>query len=89
MFVAVVARIADQFEFVQRNWLDDGDRQGLGRDRDAFAGSGGATKVVVARPTGTHVTGPVPELVRTRGGGYFFAPSLAGLAALSRASPGD
>jgi Dyp-type peroxidase family len=89
MFVAVVARIADQFEFVQWAWLNDGDRQGLGRDRDPIGGSGDTeTKVVLARPEGTHVTGPVPELVRTRGGGYFFAPSLAGLAALAQEPAG-
>ena len=91
MFVAVVTRLADQFEFVQRHWINDGDAFGLGRAPDVIAATwddmhaidGGRTAVIndARRPI---VWPDVPVVVRTRGGDYFFAPSIAGLRALTR-----
>ena len=84
IFVAVNARLEDQFEFVQRRWLNDGDRQRLGTSHDPFAGSSGSRgNIVLQVGTRTLITDPLPVAVRTMGGEYFFAPSIAGLHALA------
>ena len=83
MFVAVVARLGDQFEFVQRMWLNDGDRQGQGTDRDVIGGGGdGTTRMVLQRPNQPIVIRDIPQFVKTLGGEYFFVPSMAGLCAI-------
>jgi Dyp-type peroxidase family len=94
VFVAVNARLDDQFEFIQTLWLNDGARQRVGATRDLFAGASGPAgaagvadcPIVLQAGPGPVATGRLPETVRTMGGGYFFAPSMAGLRAL--ASPG-
>jgi Dyp-type peroxidase family len=85
VFVAVNARIEDQFEFIQRFWLNDGSRQRVGTARDLFAGASSSTSAAVVQfESGPIVIEPVPPLVRTMGGGYFFAPSMAGLRSLAK-----
>jgi Dyp-type peroxidase family len=84
MFIAVNARIDDQFEFIQRLWINDGDRQRLGASRDIIAGSSLAASTAVLQFDGRSVvTAPNPIFVRTMGGEYFFAPSMSGLRALA------
>ena len=84
MFVAINARLEDQFEFIQRRWLNAGDRQRLGISHDPIAGTSRSPSAVVLQ-TGPLplVTDPAPVAVRTIGGDYFFAPSIAGLRALA------
>lgn len=85
VFVAVVGRIADQFEFVQRLWLGDGARARVGTTPDLFAARAAAPgRVVLQTEGGPVVTEPIGPMVTTMGGGYFFAPSMAGLEALAR-----
>ena len=77
MFIAVNARIEDQFEFIQRLWLNDGDRQRLGASRDVIAGSSrSVSNAVVQVNDEPKVTTEIPVFVRTMGGEYFFAPSM-------------
>ncbi len=84
MFVAVNARIDGQFEFIQRFWLNDGDRQRIGTSRDLIAGSSmSRSEAVLQCEAGPLVLGPVPNVLRTIGGEYFFAPSMAGLEELA------
>ena len=84
MFIAVNARIDDQFEFIQRLWLNDGDRQRLGASRDVVAGSSRSESTIVVQFDGRPVvTTANPRFVQTMGGEYFFAPSMAGLRALA------
>lgn len=85
-FVALNARIDLQFEFIQRDWLNSGEMFGRvgaglcpmtgateGRHTDAFQESG--------RTAGeTHL----PRFVTTRGGDYFFVPSVAALEELKK-----
>jgi len=84
LFVALNARIDLQFEFIQRDWLNTGEvfgRVGAGlcpltgaseeRHTDAFQESGRTAPE-------THL----PRFVTTRGGDYFFVPSLDALSAL-------
>jgi Dyp-type peroxidase family len=84
IFVAVNARIDEQFELIQGLWLNDGNRQRVGTSRDFFAGSSLLTSHAVLQfESGPIVTDPIDNLVRTMGGEYFFAPSMAGLRALA------
>ncbi|MBL8779738.1 MAG: Dyp-type peroxidase [Alphaproteobacteria bacterium] len=84
LFVALNARIDLQFEFIQRDWINTGEvfgRAGAGlcpltgaseqRHTDAFQESGRTAPE-------THL----PRFVTTRGGDYFFVPSLDALGAL-------
>ena len=85
MFIAVNARIEDQFEFIQRLWLNDGDRQRLGASRDLIAGSSESASTAMVQVDGrTLVTAAHRVFIRTMGGEYFFAPSMAGLRELAK-----
>jgi len=90
LFVAYNARIAEQFEFVQSQWLNTGTVLGLGSDPDVIAGSWPEkerrTVTLIDRATGRVEVRAAPRLVRVRGGEYFFVPSLSGLRALVRLS---
>jgi Dyp-type peroxidase family len=84
MFLAFNADIERQFEFVQRQWINDGDKFRQGNDRDPLVGSHVDTGRMVVpgdvrdgRPP--FFCGNIPRFVTTRGGDYFFSPSLTGL----------
>jgi Dyp-type peroxidase family len=80
IFIFFGASIERQFEFVQTVWMNDGDFMEQGTDRDPFSGANdGTTNVVIPwRPVRKRIKG-VPSFVTTRGGGYFFMPSLTAL----------
>ena len=81
VFVCFQASIARQFEVVQRGWVDDGDAFGLGDDRDFLIGRGSPDgKMTIPRRGGAPVVlTPQPDFVTTRGGDYFFVPSVPAL----------
>lgn len=102
MFIALVADIARQFEFLQRNWINNGDTFRLDRtDRDPLIGNNRDARDVPPkdppgqshRETPRKLTVPgatripwalnLPEFVKTRGGDYFFLPSLTALQGLA------
>jgi Dyp-type peroxidase family len=93
MFVCLQSSIERQFEFVQRQWLGDGNVFGLGDDQDPLAAGGsagdgdGAARGMVIQGSPPLFLSGLPRFVRTRGGGYFLLPGRAGLRAL--ASSGD
>jgi len=77
----------DQFEFVQQNWINDGDDFQQGNDADPVVGSRDTGQMVIP---GDEVTGrrpfvcfDIPRFVTTKGGDYFFVPSLSGLSVLA------
>jgi hypothetical protein len=82
LFLAVVGDPGRQFEFVQTEWLADGNVFGRGREEDIFttAGGPGARILLEGRPP-AYVEVPRP-LVTCRGGEYFLLPGLAALRAL-------
>jgi Dyp-type peroxidase family len=82
LFLAVVGDPGRQFEFVQTEWMADGNVFGRGREEDIFttAGGTGARILLEGRPP-AYVTVPRP-LVTCRGGEYFLLPGLAALTAL-------
>jgi len=89
LFVACNVRIAEQFEFIQRFWLNNGSTFGLGDAPDTVAGNWSGTPrplVIQGRPP--VVIEHVPTVATTRGGDYFFVPSRPGLQALARSPAG-
>lgn len=86
-FVALNANLRRQFEFIQQTWLNNCKFGGLSQERDPLIGSAtfepgdeAAARVfsVPGRPVRTRYEG-LPKFVQTRGGEYFFLPSLRAL----------
>lgn len=73
-----------QFEFVQSQWVNDGNFISAGGQKDPIVGvqSGGGDFTYPARPVRKHLQG-LPSFVVTRGGEHLFLPSLRGLGWLS------
>lgn len=88
LFVAYCANISRQFEFVQREWLNDGNALSVGHTADPIAGHGIAPRTFAFEApdgSGPVVLANLPRLVRVRGGEYLFQPSLSGLRYLAGA----
>ncbi|MGY1640545.1 Dyp-type peroxidase [Geodermatophilus sp. SYSU D00703] len=85
LFICYNADIARQFETVQAHWCNDGDTFGLGDDRDWFVGgAGGSGKMTIPADDGRpRFVAVRPDLVRTRGTEYLFAPGMGALRALA------
>jgi len=82
LFLAVVGDPGRQFEFVQTEWLADGNVFGRGREEDIFTTAGGAgARILLEGEPPAYVPVPRP-LVTCRGGEYFLLPGLAALRAL-------
>jgi hypothetical protein len=85
-FIAVNARIHDQFEFIQRQWLNTGSSFRLGADIDLVAGSWpkGAKEMqfVVQGPRPVVIQAPGP-IAKFEGGDYFLMPGMDGLSRLA------
>lgn len=81
-FMAINASISYQFEFLQTEWINNGEFADLSlEDVDPLAGARrGRSRFRIP-----HAGGPprnifnLPELVTLRGGGYYFIPSLTAL----------
>ena len=87
-FVAYMADIERQFEFIQADWCNDGDNVNVGHDRDPFIGRApGDHKFAIPgeQPAFVH---PLVELVVTKGGEYLWAPSIGALDRLASGSWG-
>lgn len=88
MFLAVVADLKRQFEFVQENWLQHPRFAGLSHERDPWVGGpiplGGAeAEVFSVDPDPYRRTVAIQRFVRPRGGAYLFLPGLRALAYLA------
>jgi Dyp-type peroxidase family len=84
IFVAYMSGIERQFEFVQGQWLNNGDNFRQGNDKDPLVGDNdGSGRMVVpgdarsGRPP-VLCTG-LPRFVTVRGGDYFFVPGVTAL----------
>lgn len=78
------ASLSRQFEFVQQQWLNYGLDFNAGNDTCPLVGNHGpgARFVIAADPASGRapfVAGGLPQFVSTRGGDYFFAPSMTAL----------
>jgi putative iron-dependent peroxidase len=80
-FIALNADLERQFEFVQRQWLNNAKFGNLWQETDALGG--GDFSMPGYMPVGTRLTG-LPQFTRVIGGGYFFLPSLSALRFIAR-----
>jgi Dyp-type peroxidase family len=79
MFAFVGARLDRQFEFVQRQWINDGKFIGAPNERDPLIGVQDHGEFTIPkRPIRRRMTG-LPDFVVNRGGEYCFMPSLPAL----------
>ena len=85
-FVAYMADIERQYEFIQANWCNDGDAVRVGHDRDPFVGRADGDHKFTIPGTVPKFVHPLAEVVTTRGGEYLWAPSMAALQALATGS---
>lgn len=89
IFMAIGSSISRQFEFVQQQWINYGNDFKLASDRDPILGNQtaeGGRMVIEGDPeTGKppHFCAAIPRFVETRGGDYFFVPSLTALARIA------
>jgi Dyp-type peroxidase family len=85
LFIALCSRLDQQFEFVQTRWLNGGEAVGhAGTARCPLVGANSGdvqdSFAVPGRPAPyTHL----PRFVTTRGGDYFFMPSIPALRAMA------
>lgn len=84
IFVAAMANLERQFEFVKTEWLNQGLFIGVPDDKDPLAGpnDGGDQFTIPQLPIRRRLT-DVPAFVVNRGGEYFFVPSLSSMRWLS------
>jgi Dyp-type peroxidase family len=80
IFVFAGAHIKRQFEFVKTQWLNDGIFIGAPNEADPLIGSAERTSTftIPHRPIRRRLD-EIPPFVITRGGDYFFAPSLSAM----------
>ena len=80
VFLGMGTGLAEQYEFIKSQWLNDGNFVGLGTEKDAIVGAndGTGTFTVPQRPIRRRLQ-DVPRLVIVRGGEYCFMPSLSAL----------
>ena len=92
IFMALNASLRRQFEFVQQQWMNYGNDFRLANERDALVGNhppeGGSMVVQTepADPRPPFFCAKLPRFVETRGGDYFFIPSLTALRMIGEGS---
>jgi len=91
LFLAYMAGIESQFEFVQREWINYGNDFRQGNDKDPMVGdNNGFGRMVVpgderaGRPP--FLCTGLPRFVSVKGGGYFFVPGLTALRLIAAGS---
>ena len=79
-FIAINASIRRQFELIQSTWCNPGSFNGLFDNKDPVIGNNDGTgNMTVQSPSLRTRLLNINRLVRVRGGGYFFVPSLTAL----------
>jgi Dyp-type peroxidase family len=80
VFVFAGAHLKRQFEFVQTEWLNQGDFIGAAAEKDPLCGPNDGTGMftIPQRPIRRRLQG-LPQFVVTRGGEYCFMPGLRAL----------
>jgi Dyp-type peroxidase family len=84
IFIAICSSLFRQFEFIQQQWVQYGASFNVGNDTDPLVGlrRDGKKFVIPADPATDEkpfICANIPQFVETRGGEYFFIPSLTAL----------
>jgi len=74
MFMCLNGDIERQFEFIQQTWLISPSFHGLVGEQDPLTSNAEGTGYVIPSHDGPVRLDPLPQFVRTIGGGYFFMP---------------
>lgn len=79
-FLFISAKAMDTIEFLQQEWINDGDFTGIGGERDPIVGlqEEGAVFTIPKEPVRRRLHG-IETFNVLRGGEYFFMPSLSAL----------
>jgi Dyp-type peroxidase family len=79
-FLFISARAMGTMEFLQQEWINDGNFIGIGNERDPIIGvqQEGATFTIPKEPVRRRLPG-IETFNVLRGGEYFFMPSISGL----------
>lgn len=95
IIMMLAASIRRQFEFVQQQWINYGNDFKLGNDKDPLLGNHETSehsvdgRMVIESEPGSgkppFLCSGIPRFVETRGGGYFFVPSMTALRMISKA----
>jgi len=91
IFMVLNSSIFRQFEFVQQQWIEYGNDNHQGSDKDLLLGNhGDRSKVMIQGSTDPqnppHICMGLPNFVELRGGDYFFMPSLTALRMMAHGS---
>jgi Dyp-type peroxidase family len=91
IFMAQCASLFRQFEFIQQQWVNYGSSFGVGNDADPIVGRHRKDAKFVIPGDATKGAAPficanMPQFVETRGGEYFFIPSLTALREIAEGS---
>ena len=90
MFGVINADIENQFEYVQRNWMNasiSSRALSIEADKDPLVGAqDGTGKLLIPGRKGPAVCWDLPRFVQVKAGAYFFVPSRAALASLAEPS---
>ena len=80
VFLLIGAHLQRQFEFVQSQWMTDGNFIGHGTEQDPIVGNGEGDGIftIPKRPIRRRLHG-LPQFVAVRGGEYCFMPGLRAL----------
>jgi len=80
IFLFISAKAMDTIEFLQQEWINDGDFIGVGGERDPIIGrqDEGATFTIPKEPVRQRIHG-IETFNVLRGGEYFFMPSIGAL----------
>ena len=89
IFIVFNADIDRQFEFVQRQWLEQGDDFNQGNDKDPIAGNNTNGKMInpgqnIGSVRPPFLCGGLGRFVEATGGAYFFVPSITALHLMAR-----
>jgi Dyp-type peroxidase family len=80
VFLIIGAHLKQQFEFVQSQWMTDGNFIGHGKEQDPIVGNsdGNGVFTIPAHPIRRRLHG-LPQFLAVRGGEYCFMPGLRAL----------
>ena len=84
LFACYQSSIAEQFEHVQRCWVNNRGFPRLGDGIDPIISQNGSARDFALPGAANPNVCPVPHLVTTTGGDYFFQPSISALEVLAR-----
>jgi len=90
VFLFVGADLRRQFEFIQREWINQGTFIGAPAEKDPLIGSNDGTGIftIPKQPIRRRLQG-LPQFVTMRGGEYFFMPGLRALRWLAEGDYAD